>query len=290
MNDDWDDWRVVWAAGTVGTFTGAAKVLSIGQATVSRRIAALEERLGHALFARTAVGLVRTPAADAMWNHIEAMHASWQQATAVVQGHETEPEGVVRVATAVGIAVDLMPELAIRLQRSHPKVQLEILADNRPLDLGRFEADIAIRNAPIDRGDVLVRRLITVMAGVFGSAAYLESLPANPTPADLNWLQWAPEMSHIPQAKWIKAHHHGRIVFSTNNYLAMRAAAQQGLGLLLCSELEGRLLNLLPVPVDMPAIPSGSGYLLVPRALRHVPRVSVVVDAIVQQARELEDR
>jgi DNA-binding transcriptional LysR family regulator len=288
MNEDWDDWRVVWAAGTAGTFTGAAKALGVGQATVSRRIAALEERLGHALFARTAAGLVRTPAADAMWNHIEAMRASWQRATAVVQGHETEPEGVVRVATALGIAVDLMPELAMRLRRSHPKIQLEILADNRAVDLGGFEADIAIRNAPIDRGDVLVRRLITVKAGVFGSAAYLDSLPPKPTSADLAWLQWAPEMAHIPQAKWIEAHNQGRIVFTTNNYLAMRAAAQLGLGLLLCSELEGDLMNLLPVPVELPKIPSGSGYLLVSRALRHVPRVSAVVEAILEQARELE--
>lgn len=288
MNEDWDDWRVVWAAGTAGTFTGAAKALGIGQATVSRRIAALEERLGHELFARTPAGLVRTPAADAMWNHIEAMRASWQQATAVVQGHETEPEGVVRVATAVGIAVDVMPEVARRLRQSHPKVQLEILADNRAVDLGRFEADIAIRNAPMDRGDVLVRKLLTVTAGAFGSAAYLDSLPANPTQADLAWLQWSSEMSHIPQAMWINEHNQGSVVFSTNNYLAMRAAAQHGLGLLLCSELEGRLLKLLPVPVDIPKIPSGSGYLLVPRALRHVPRVSVVVDAILEQARELE--
>lgn len=282
MDEDWDDWRVVFAAGMSGTFTGAAAALGMGQATVSRRVARLEERLGQALFSRTPTGLVRTPAATAMWNHLEAMHASWSAATAIATGVEAQAAGVVRVATAVGMAVDWMPKLAVALRHSHPRLQLEVLADNHAVDLERFEADIAIRSVPTARGDLLTRRLVTLSGGAFASAAYVEQLGPAPDPRDLSWLQWAPSMSHIPQAQWIAAHNQGRIVLTTNNYLVMRAAAQSGLGVLLCSHWEARELGLVRVTLsELPDVCAGI-HLVVPRALREVPRVAAVVEAIVE--------
>jgi DNA-binding transcriptional LysR family regulator len=287
MTGDWDDWRVVWAAGTAGTFTGAAGVLGMGQATVSRRIARLEEQLGQPLFARTPSGLVRTPAADAMWNHLESMHASWSAASAIATGAEAQASGVVRIATAIGIAVDWMPKLALALAKSHPLLQLEVLADNHAVDLERFEADIAIRSVPTERGDLLTRRLLTLSGGAFASRAYIEQLADNPCPQDLSWLQWAPSMAHISQAQWISAHNKGRIALTTNNYMVMRAAAQSGLGVLLCSSWEAEALGLLPVPVPGLPAASASVHLVLPRALRDVPRVAAVVHTLVDQASSL---
>jgi DNA-binding transcriptional LysR family regulator len=282
MTGDWEDWRVVWAAGTEGTFTGAAVALGLGQATVSRRVARLEEQLGQPLFARTPTGLVRTPAANAMWRHLEAMHASWSAASAIATGAEAQATGVVRVATAIGIAVDWMPKLALVLAKSHPQLQLEVLADNHAVDLERFEADIAIRSVPTERGDLLTRRLMTLSGGAFASPDYVEQLGETSMATDLSWLQWSSSMEHIPQAQWITAHNQGRIALTTNNYLVMRAAAQRGLGVLLCSSWEADALGLLPVPIaGLPEV-SASVHLVVPRALRAVPRVAAVVDAIVE--------
>ncbi len=274
----WDDLRLFAAAWDAGSLTGAAKMLGVAQATLSRRMAHLESTAGHVLFDRTRAGLVPTSAAHALWPHVESMLAAARGAEASMKGLEVAPEGVVRLAVPPGVAVDLVPSVVLALARRFPAVRLDVLSDARMRDIDRHEADIALRNFAPERGDLVWRRLLDFDVGIWGAPAYVRSLPAGVTAGELQWLQYSDELAHIPQAVFVREVLAGRPpAMWTNDYLAMLAAAKAGVGCLIVPDVQGRLAGLERVPIELPGSPSGPVYLVVHRALRNVPRVAAVV-------------
>lgn len=275
----WSDWQVVHAAFTHGSFTAAAGALGVGQATVSRRVAWVEETLGHVLFDRHRTGLVPTAAAARLRPHLEALVTAAHGATRAVEGLEQEARGEVRVAGPPGLCVDWMPELAVRLARTHPNLHLCVLADIEPRDLDRREADIALRMVPTERGDLLVRRLLRARGGLYASTSYRDGLPAGFGLADVAVVHYSDEFAHIALDQLLRSLG-ARTALRSNDYLVQRATVRAGLGAALSSELEARTLGLVPLDLPLPFEPVASLYLVVHRALRHVPRVAAVIDVI----------
>lgn len=279
MDGSWDDWRVVYAAWTHGSFTAAAEALGVGQATVSRRVAAVEEALGHVLFDRHKTGLEPTAAARRLRPHLEALAAAAEGVAGALDGFEAEAVGEVRVAVPAGVAHDLMPALARRLAARHPGLHLEVLADIGPRDLARREADLAVRLMPTRDGDLLSRRLATARGGLFGTPALVGGLPAPLRPEDVPAVSYSHDLSGIPIARALEGLG-VRVVFRSNDYLVLREAIAKGVGAGLLSEGEAARLGLVPVPLALPMAPVMTAYLVVHRALRHVPRVAAVIRAI----------
>ncbi|MCA9494160.1 MAG: LysR family transcriptional regulator, partial [Myxococcales bacterium] len=285
---NWDDWRLVHAAHAHGSFTAAAAALGLGQATLSRRIARAEERLGHRLFDRHRTGLVPTPALRALLPHLEAMASATLGADLAADGLEAEASGVVRVAAPPGMCADWLPRVALRLRESHPRVTLEVLADIRARDLDRREADLAVRAMPTLRGDLLARKVLTVTGGLYGAPALVATLPARPDPATLPVVGWSTELADIPLARFLDQLF-PEPVLRTNDYLVLRAAVVAGVGVSLFGHDEAAHLGLVPVDVPLPVAAGMDVYVVVHRALRHVPRVAAVleaVDAVVAEAAE----
>ena len=279
MDVSWSDWQVVYAAWTHGSFTAAAQALGVGQATVSRRVAAVEAALGQVLFDRHKTGLTPTAAARRLRPHLEALAAAAHGAARAVDGLEREARGEVRIAGAPGLCVDWMPEIAMRLATSHPEVTLCVLADIEPRDLDRREADIALRMMATDRGDLLVRRLLTFRGGLYASPSYRERLPEGAGLPELRIVHYSDEFAHIPLARLLDGLG-ARTALRSNDYLVQRAAVQAGLGAGVFGEDEARALGLVPIDLPLPADLTASLYLVVHRASRHVPRIAVVIDTI----------
>ena len=279
MDESWDDWRIVHAAWAHGSFTAAAEALGMGQATVSRRIARIEEALGHVLFDRHRTGLVPTEAALALRERLEGLVAAAHGLSSALEGLDREPAGIVRIAAPPGICVDVLPELALRLRQSHPQIQLEVLAGIPEHDLGRRHADLAVRFMPTTNPDLLVRRVATVRSGLFAAPSLLASFSASVAAHQLPLVQWSDSFGDIPMARAIDQLG-GPIVMMANDYLVLRAAVVAGVGASLLSAREAHTYGLREVPVDPPVWPELPLYLVVHRAMRAVPRVAVVIDAI----------
>ena len=284
MDIDWQDLRHFVAVLEHGTFSAAAAALGVGQATVSRRIAALEETVGHALFDRVPGGLVATQAAELMRPYAVGMAAASLELETVASGFEVEPEGVVRLAASPGAAVDLGPLLARELLDRYPEVRLEILSDNLPRDLARREADIAVRTIRPTSGDLIVTRLTVANLGLFASPEYIASLPQRPRLSRLDFIGWSEELAHIPFARWLDEHRRRPYRLTTNSFIAMRAAAVAGLGVVLIPRLQAQLAGLVEVRVRAPAFPEAPSFIVVHRAMRHVPRVRVVLELLTAAA------
>ena len=286
MDLSWDDVRLFLAAWQAGSLSDAARVLGVGQATMSRRLARLEQQLGHSLFDRTRGGLVPTDAGRTLHPHAVAMSAEAGAARSALEGLEQGPEGRVVLATAPGVASDLITPLLPRLLVRAPRLHVEVRSDNRALDVLAREADLAIRADGLSSEDVISRRLGDAMVGVFGAPRLLASLRQHPERA-LPWLQWSSDMAHLPLARWIEQQLDGRApAMSSNSFLVMRAAAQAGLGLMVMPGLQARVAG-LERWTAMPGMPSGSFSLVMHPSLRRVPRVRVVADFLVEQMEAL---
>jgi DNA-binding transcriptional LysR family regulator len=287
MDVEWDELRFFLAAWEARSFSKAAEALRVGQATVSRRIAALEERVGRSLFDRTQGGLLATSAGELLHPYAEAMANAARQASAAVQGFELAPEGQVSLALSAGLAVEVVPPYLPELVRRHPKLRLSLVSGATDKDVARHEVDIAIRSEAPETGDLLTRRLADVKYGIFASAAYARALPRKPKLADVDFIGWGGDIGDIAPAKWLASRAKGPPIVTVDNTVTMSAVAKQGIGAVVFPELLAKVAGLVRVPIKVDDLPSTSFFLVVHRAMRNVPRIAVVVDYMLEILEEV---
>ncbi|MFG1295007.1 LysR family transcriptional regulator [Xanthobacter variabilis] len=156
-----------------GSFHGAAQQLGLPATSVSRKIKALEERLGVQLLHRTTRRVWPSDAGQAYYQRCVSAVALLDQADAQVRALAQEPEGPLKVLMphSTGILF-LEPELGAFRAR-YPKVQLHITLDNHALDLVEHGFDLAVRHGPVRDSSYHVRALGLSPLHLMASPAYL---------------------------------------------------------------------------------------------------------------------
>ncbi|HEY8074651.1 MAG TPA: LysR family transcriptional regulator [Labilithrix sp.] len=230
----WDDIHVILALLRARNLHDAGARLEVDGSTVSRRLAAIEKRLGARLFARTRDGLRPTAAAERLRPHAEAMEAEASALVQAARAVETRATGAVRIATTEAMARMLVSEGLLAVRRDHPELAIELLAGNVNVDLARGEADIALRvSAP--RGPSLrVRCLARMPIGLFAAGAYLRARGEVRSPASLRGhdvLLPSGELARLPETQWLASRPGVRVVFRSNCMPALLAAALDGQGI-----------------------------------------------------------
>lgn len=283
----WEDARLFLSVAREGSFSAAALSLKVGQATVSRRVAALEEQLGCALFHRGRRGTSLTPQGERLLPGVEQMARWAAEVEAMVAGEEQEVAGVVTIATPSGMAHDLLLECVAKLREQYPALRLALAVGNEFLDLTRGEADLAVRTRPPHEPALVSVAQREVRLGVYASSAYLARLPSTPVSiAALDWIAWAKPHTHaFPNAQLEALIPQFVPVMASNDYLVQMRACELGLGAMVLPD-EARVLaprGLVRVPVierDFDAL-RGQFHLVCTRSMRHVPRVAAVIEGIV---------
>ena len=142
---DWDDIRYFLAVACGGSVRAAAKSLGVNHATVLRRIAQLEERLGALMFEKLPAGYRLTDAGEEVLELAKQMEASSLKLETRVLGRDQSVRGLLRVTLAPPLSTHLvMPDLA-DFARLHPEIEMEILSFGELANLTNREADVAIR-------------------------------------------------------------------------------------------------------------------------------------------------
>jgi DNA-binding transcriptional LysR family regulator len=283
---EWDELRIFLAAWNTRSFTRAASELRVGQATVSRRIAMLEERLGHVLFDRRRGGLVPTAAGEVLHPYAESIASTFLNATAAIEGFEVEAEGAVYLGVTPAISVELLPALLVRLRKRHPRIAVHVSTRPSTDAVARRELDLAIVGELSAERDLLVRKLVDVEFALFGSAAFARRLSSRPKLADLDIIGWGGELGALPAGRWLDERMSGRFVATADTTLTMAAMARHGLGAILLPRLIGRMSGLTEILAKLDGVPGYPLYLAVHRATRQVPRVAAVVDLVLEALRE----
>src|ERR1700759_4939654 len=142
---DWDDVRYFLAVARGGSVRAAAERLGVNHATVLRRIAQLEERLGVHMFEKLPSGYRLTAAGEEVLEFADQMEASSHQLETRVFGRDQSARGLLRVTLPPFLATHLlMPDLA-DFARLHPDIEMEVLSTGEVANLTSREADVAIR-------------------------------------------------------------------------------------------------------------------------------------------------
>src|SRR3954451_23774882 len=139
---DWDDIRYFLATARVGSVRAAAGRLGVNHATVLRRIAQLEERLGAQMFEKLPSGYRLTAAGEEVLELAEQMEASSHQLETRVFGRDRSVRGLLRVTLPPFLATHvLMPDLA-DFARVYPDIEMEIVSTGEVVNLTNREADV----------------------------------------------------------------------------------------------------------------------------------------------------
>ncbi|QNI37994.1 LysR family transcriptional regulator [Edaphobacter albus] len=165
-----------------GSFSTAARYLRIGQPTISKTIAALEDRLGVRLLIRSTRRLSPTEAGIAFYERAVRTIAEANEADVAAQGVASGLEGRLRICSPVTFArLHLVPKLGAFLD-AHPKLRLELVMDDRTIDLVAENIDVAIRLGTLTDSSLRARKLTQAKRYVVANPAYLarKGVPTNP--------------------------------------------------------------------------------------------------------------
>ncbi|ARP84629.1 LysR family transcriptional regulator [Bordetella genomosp. 8] len=172
---DWDDARIFLAVYRGGTLRAAAAALRVDQATVGRRLRALEQSLQARLFLHTPRGYVPTRAGELAMPAAEAMEHAADRLERLTQGTDESVSGTVRVTTSDTMGRGFLIRAIQQVRATHPQLRVVLTTSTLLSNLTRREADIAVRNVRPDNPDLISRRLSKPELGVYASKRYLKA-------------------------------------------------------------------------------------------------------------------
>ncbi len=168
-----------------GSFSAAARQLHVGQPAVSKIVAQLEARLQVSLLIRSTHGLTATEAGQAYYERARNALQEADEAELAARGAGSGLSGRLRVSAATTFArLHIIPRLPAFLD-AHPQLDVDILLDDRMIDLVAEGVDISLRMGALADSSAVARRLATGKRSVLATPAYLARAGVPSVPADL---------------------------------------------------------------------------------------------------------
>jgi len=183
--DKFEDLQAFVAVVESGSFTAAADRLDLAKSAISRRVAALEERLGVQLLRRTTRVINLTESGKSFYEHSARILADLDEAEAAVQQAHGELRGVLKVALPLSFGVRHMCKPIAAFARMHPRIRFELDLNDRRIDLVEEGVDLALRIGRLEDSSLIARRLFDVRTVVCASPQYLHAHGTPETPEDL---------------------------------------------------------------------------------------------------------
>ena len=181
---DWDKLRIFHAVADAGSLTHAGDALRLSQSAVSRQIRALEEALGTTLFHRHARGLILTEQGELLFDATSTMAKKLDTAAARIRDSEEEVFGELKVTTTVGFGSLWLTPRLFKLYEKYPDLKIDLILEERVLDLPMREADVAIRMKEPSQADLVRKRLLNIRMRLYATRSYLERAGRPQTAAD----------------------------------------------------------------------------------------------------------
>lgn len=277
------DLRILLALSRHRSAVAAGRKLKIAHTTVLRAIAAIEEKVGYAIFVRTPDGAVATPEGEELLKAALTVEGAVNAVTRHRAAFDGSLAGTVRLATNLPLAELLLPQLS-RLRTAAPALTLELLINQRYVDLRCNDADLAVRHvSPQTRRDdpvVIVRTVAVIELAFFGSVEYVQrrgGVPATRQLVDHDVIEYSGHEWASGAVRAAIASGRATTVMTTDSTHVAVDAVASGLGVCMLPCYVGQLHGLVQVgaPVGRTEV-----CVLFARDLAHVPRIRVVIDTI----------
>lgn len=291
---DWNDLRYFLAFAREGSTLAAAKVLGVNQSTVHRRLEELEQRLGHRLVDRHSSGYRLTELGEEMRSYAERVESAVVDFERHLAACNKGLTGTIRLTCPPTIGQRLLSSpLLDNFHARYPGLRVELVMDDKFLDLAKGEADLAIRHGPPQDEALVGRKLADVAWAVFGSKSYIERHGQPTCPEDIDRqaiVGFDGALARHPVAQWVRTvAPHARVAARSNSLPGVLLAVKSGAGLApLPIPLAGRESDLIVVlgPVQQLTFPF---YLLMHQDMRHTPRVRAFFDFVTAEIKAVQN-
>ncbi len=278
----WDDVRLFLAIARAGTLSAAAPKLGLSQPTAGRRLRALEEAVGVALFQRTAQGLRLTDTGEAMLVHAQSME---EQALALERrlvGDGRTIEGTLRISASEWFSRHVLTPQIAKLIIASPGIMVEVIADTRALDLDKREADVAFRFNEFRSADVVQSQFVRLTYGLYASKSYLEGKnpPVESAGEGHSVITMDRAFDYLEDVVWLRTQFpQARDSVRSNSRDVQAQASIHGAGLVVLPRVMGDALPLerIALPEDPPGRSVWIGY---HRDLKQLGRLRAFVDHV----------
>ncbi|MET3559697.1 DNA-binding transcriptional LysR family regulator [Bartonella japonica] len=293
---DWDKLRVFHAAAEAGSFTHAAQKLYLSQSAISRQVSSLEQDVGVSLFQRHARGLILTEQGKILYRTTHDVVMKLESARSQLSESYEKPTGNLRITSTFGMGAGWLVERMPEFISLYPDIRIQLLFDDKELDLTMGHADCAVRLQPPQQPDLIQRKLFTIHMHVYASKSYIANYGKPETLSDLDTHRIISFGESVPPylsgLNWLEkaGRSDGSLrpsVLQINNIISIRNAIMHDLGIAVLPDYivnnDERFVRLFP---DMVDIPSFDTFFCYPYALKNLAKLRAFRDYIFLKARQ----
>ena len=289
---DWSLLQSFLRVAAEGSLSAAARASGVSQPTLGRHIRALEAALDQPLFLRRPDGQSLTPMGHQLLAHAREMEEAAARMSLTAAGASARIEGTVRITASRVVSYWHLPRLIARLLMEEPGIRIDLVASDVPENLMHREADIALRMFRPERGDLVAQKVAELRLGLYAAQSYLDRVGRPTTAEALQGLDfvgygegdimqrvmvengWKPRRESFPV----------RCEDQLVNWALVRAGCGVGGFQRAIADADPRVERIGDF-VRLPALPV---WLVVPEALRRVPRVARVRQVLAEEMAKIE--
>ncbi|MEM6482969.1 MAG: LysR family transcriptional regulator [Pseudomonadota bacterium] len=258
MGPQWDDLRIFLAVARTESLSRAGRSLKIDPATVSRRIARLEQVYGMPLFAKSPTGYTLTDMGQRLLGHVARAETALQEAADAMTGQTSGLSGTIRIGAPDGVANFLLPQICTAIAESNPELDLQIIAQPRVFSLTKREADMVIAVSPPQTGRLTVQKITDYKLYLCAMRNYLERHPPIKTLEDLRghrMIGYIPDMIYDTELDYLSETGVKRVTLGSNSVAVQMNWIRQGGGVGIVHDFARRavpdLTRILPETTEL---------------------------------------
>jgi len=279
---DWDKLKIFHAVAESGSFTKASTVLNLSQSAISRQIQSLENELKIHLFERHARGLVLTDNGEYLYKTAHEVISKLKDVEATLNDEKDKLHGKLTVTTVVSFGTTWLTPRIKEFMSLHPEIEIELIFDDKELDLSTRQADIGIFMRRPKQLNYIQKKLIDLHYHIYGSTKYLEKYghPKNIRDLDkhkfITYGRGAPSPVFNPD--WAlklgsKDSKKRKPVMKVNSVYGLLLAVQSGVGLAALPDyITVNVPNIIKVLPDTEG-PLTETHFVYPQSLKNVAKV-----------------
>ena len=294
---DWDKLKIFHAVAEAGSFTNATVNLNLSQSAISRQIQSLEEDLNVKLFERHARGLTLTENGEYVYKTAHEVISKLKEVETSLGDQKDKPSGKITITTVRSFGTHWLTPRIQEFMKLNPEVEVELIFDDKELDLSTRQADIGIFMRRPKKLNYIQRKLIDINYHIYGSNKYLENYGMPKTLNDLNKHKFisfgkgAPSPVYNPD--WalkvgMKDNAKRKPIMKVNSVMGLLLAVESGVGLAALPDyLVFQSRNLIKV---LPKVegPITEAHFVYPESLRNVARVQAFRNFLYSKISEWE--
>ena len=294
---DWDKLKIFHAVAEAGSFTSATVNLNLSQSAISRQIQSLEEDLKVKLFERHARGLTLTENGEYVFKTAHEVISKLKEVETSLSDQKNHPTGKITITTVRSFGTHWLTPRIQEFMQLHPEIEVELIFDDKELDLSTRQADIGIFMRRPKQLNYIQKKLIDINYHIYGSTKYLEKHGIRKTITDLNKHRFISfgkgTPSPVYNPDWalkigMKDNKKRKSIMKVNSVMGLLLAVESGVGLAALPDyLSYQSNNIIKVLPNVEG-PITEAHFVYPQSMKNVARVQAFRNFLYSKISEWE--